>query len=276
MFFEKTRGFACLIALGMLSTSSLAFSPYENYLFSGKETHVALFAQIKPEQEDAFTKTLKLLHEKESAGLLQKNHIRNLSAFKKKINGKTYCMLYFDYKGGKDYLGAGKAFEISSPLVDQLNELIISHPRAKQHGCKWLQMEWITFIRGKDVDDNPANVIAMVTRIKPEKEMEYRMLHQGIWPGVVDQMERGNNRNFSIFLVELEDEIYEFFYFEYVGTDLEKDHAMNASDTANLRWWEHTDPCQDPLTEMDGKEIWSPMELISMKKDSVQRNENDK
>ena len=267
MFAKKIKiSIASLIILGMSGSFCLAFSPYENYLLSGKETHVGLFAQIKTGQEEAFVKTLQLLNEKESVKKLRKAHITNLSAFQKSISGKTYCMLYFDYKGGKGYLDAAAAFEKSSPAVAKLSELIISHPRAERYGCKWLQMEWITFIRGKDVEDKSQNVVSMVTRIKPEKEMEYRMLHQGIWPGVVDQMERGNNRNFSIFLVELEDEIYEFFYFEYVGTDLKKDDAMNISDPANLRWWKYTDKCQEPLLEMKGKGIWTPMEVISVSK----------
>ncbi|MBN2210027.1 MAG: L-rhamnose mutarotase [Sedimentisphaerales bacterium] len=260
----KIKGIVSFIVLGTSCIFSLAFSPYENYLLSGKETHVALFAQIKEGQENAFAQTLKLLYEQKSVEQLQKADIRNLSAFQKPLNEKTYCMLYFDYKGGKDYLGAAKAFEKSCPVTEKLNALIIPHPRAERYGCKWLQMEWITFIRGKDVKDKSQSVVSMVTRIKPEKEMEYRMLHQGVWPGVVDQMERGNCRNFSIFLVELGDEIYEFFYYEYVGTDAKKDDAMNTSDPANLRWWKQTDPCQDPLPEMKGKGIWAPMETIAI------------
>ena len=262
----EIRGAVCLTMLGMLSAFSLGFSPYENYLLSGKETHVALFAQIKTGQENAFAETLKLLNEKKTVKKLQKSHIKNLSAFQKKINDKTYCMLYFDYKGGKVYLGAAEVFEKSSPVIEKLNRLIVSHPRAERYSCKWLQMEWIAFIRGKDVAGKPKDVISMVTKIKPGKEMEYRLLHQGIWPGVIDQMERGNNRNFSIFLIELEDEIYEFFYFEYVGTDSEKDGVMSKSDPANLRWWKYTDQCQEPLPEMKGEGIWAPMELISVSK----------
>ncbi len=259
----------CIVVLLVLEMSgglTWAFSPYENYLLSGKETHVALFAQIKEGQENAFAETLKLLYEKKTVKRLKKADISNLSAFQKTLNEKTYCMLYFDYPGGKDYLGAAAAFEKSCPAVEKLNALIVPHPRAQKYGGKWLQMEWICFIRGKDVSDKAQNVVAMVTRIKPEKEKEYRMLHQGVWPGVVDQMDRGNMRNFSIFLVELGDEIYEFFYYEYVGTDTAKDDAMNASDPANLRWWTHTDPCQDPLPEVQGKGIWAPMETIAVTK----------
>ncbi len=102
--------------------------------------------------------------------------------------------------------------------------------------------------------------MAMATRLKPEKEMDYRLYHQATWPGVVDQMARGNNRNFSIFLVEIGDELYKFFYVEYCGDDSEADGAMNAADPSNQRWWRHTDPCQEPLEEEGG--IWAPMRRL--------------
>ena len=135
------------------------------------------------------------------------------------------------------------------------------HPRAKQYGTTWLQLEWINHIRASQKNGAPADRFAMATRIKPEREQEYRALHQTVWPGVVDQMVRGNYRNFSIFLVEIDDELYEFFYVEYVGTDAAKDGEMNKADPCNQRWWKLTDPCQDPLPDADG--IWSMMDKVS-------------
>jgi L-rhamnose mutarotase len=118
-------------------------------------------------------------------------------------------------------------------------------------------MEWINYIRGLNVDREPTQILSMVTTIKPEKESQYRSLHQTVWPGVVDQMIRGSNRNFSIFLVEINDKLYEFFYLEYMGTDSEKDDRMNREDPVNQRWWAQTGPCQQPL---DGEtEIWVPL-----------------
>ena len=105
--------------------------------------------------------------------------------------------------------------------------------------------------------------IALIASVKPEKEMEYRLLHQSVWLGVVDQMARGNNRNFSIFLVEIDKTIYEFFYLEYVGTDPKKDAEMNSADPTNIRWWKLTDACQTPLPGT--KDIWSMMDKMSDK-----------
>ena len=74
-------------------------------------------------------------------------------------------------------------------------------------------------------------------------------------------MIRGNNRNFSIFLVEIGDQLYEFFYLEYMGGDAEKDNRMNSEDPVNQRWWAQTDPCQQPLP--GEKDIWTPMIQIT-------------
>ena len=70
-------------------------------------------------------------------------------------------------------------------------------------------------------------------------------------------MIRGNNRNFCIFLAEIGDTLYEFFYLEYMGSDSEKDNRMNNEDPVNQRWWTQTGPCQEPLA--GETEIWTPM-----------------
>ncbi len=74
-------------------------------------------------------------------------------------------------------------------------------------------------------------------------------------------MVRGNYRDFSIFFVEIENSLYEFFHVDHVGTDSEKDGKMNSTDPYNLRWWKLTDPCQDPLPGASGP--WLMMDKIS-------------
>ena len=176
------------------------------------------------------------------------------AAFKRVIHGQTWFTVCFQYSGDKQYLTAAQSFESVTP---ELKSLIDPHPRAARYGCSWLQMEWINYIRGLDVDREPTQILSMVTTIKPEKESQYRSLHQTVWPGVVDQMIRGNNRNFSIFLVEIDDKLYEFFYLEYMGNNSEKDNQMNNEDPVNQRWWAQTGPCQQPLPGEE--DIWTPM-----------------
>jgi L-rhamnose mutarotase len=248
-----------IVVLFVLSGISVfGFSPYENYLRSGQQTHVALLAAAKDGQESAVLTALANLNGKKVGKAFKKVKISNISAYSKKLQGQTWVMIYFDYDG-KNYLDAAKAFQ-SVSCAQKLEPFITPHPRAKQHGSNWLQLEWINYISASQKTGAPTDRFAMSTRIKPEKEQEYRTLHQTVWPGVTDQMVRGNFRNFSIFLVEIGDELFEFFYVEYVGTDSKKDGEMNSADLCNQRWWKLTDPCQNPLPDAD--DIWSPMDKI--------------
>ncbi len=253
----KCRLFTLLLAFSCLS--AFAFSAYENYLLSGQQTHVALFAAAKDGQVDALKTALEALNGENEVKAFKKTKISNVSSYTKELKGKTWFLVYFDYDGST-YLDAVKAFE-SVSAVQSLKPLLAPHPRSKSYGTTWLQLEWINYIHASQKKGDPAVRLAMATRIKPEKEQEYRALHQTVWPGVVDQMARGNYRNFSIFLVELDDEFYEFFYVEYVGTDATKDGEMNKADPCNQRWWKLTDACQNPLPDADG--IWSMMDKVS-------------
>lgn len=246
-----------LLGLVLFSSAGYAFSPYENYLLSGKSTHVGLIARAIPNQEEKLSRLLSNLCDKKDDEKLKQVGISNPAVFKRIIKDDVWFMVYFQYSGKKQYLSAVESFESVTP---ELNPCILPHPRAAGYGHRWLQMEWINYIRGLNVDREPTKILSMVTTIKPEKESQYRSLHQTVWPGVVDQMIRGNNRNFSIFLVEIGDCLYEFFYLEYMGRDSEKDNQMNQADPVNQRWWAQTGPCQKPLA--GEKEIWAPMTQV--------------
>jgi L-rhamnose mutarotase len=252
--------FILAVVFIMSSISAYGFSPYENYLSSGKQTHAALFAAAKEGKTKELTAALNGLNNKKSLKALKKVEITNVSFYSKKLHDKTWFLVYFDYDG-KDYLKAVNAFE-STKAVQAIKPLVSPHPRAATYGTTWLQLEWICYIKASQKKGEAASKFAMTTRIKPKKEQEYRMLHQGIWPGVRDQMARGNYRNFSIFFVELDKELFEFFYVEYVGTDSKKDGELNKADPCNQRWWKLTDPCQKPLPGTDG--IWSMMDKLQI------------
>lgn len=247
--------------LGLLFLSVLtavAFSPYENRLLTGETTRVSLIAAIRSGEDAAVMGALQALSSKKSVKALKKNAIRNLAAYTQTLAGKKWVMIYFDYDG-KDYLQAAADFE-SVEAVGLMEKGIQPHPRATRYGTQWLQMEWINYIHASPQEGPAANRFAMVTRVIPAKEQEYRLLHQTVWPGVVDQMARGNYRDFSVFFVEMGAELYEFFHVDYVGTDADKDAKMNHSDPFNIRWWKLTDPCQDPLPGASGP--WLMMDPI--------------
>lgn len=227
---------------------SQAFSPYEAYLMSGRETHVGLIAVIKDGQEKACQKTL-LEALSETDNSLREAGITKAQAFTRNIEDQQFAVIYFTYAAGKSYLKAAQAFEKATESVDW-NSVTVPHPRAKKYGCHWLQMEWINFVHGVDVDSDPTSTLMIATSVIPEKEMQYRTLHQTVWPGVVDQIIRGNIHNLNVFLVELDEELVEFLYLEYMGADEAADDVANKSDPINQRWWKLTDACQKPFSDV--------------------------
>jgi L-rhamnose mutarotase len=100
--------------------------------------------------------------------------------------------------------------------------------------------------------------IASVIRLRPEHEETYRELHRAAWPQVLAALKRANVRNYSIFL---RDGLL-FSYLEYVGDDYEADMAAIAADEATRRWWQLTDPCQQPVESAAEGEWWAAAEEV--------------
>jgi L-rhamnose mutarotase len=100
--------------------------------------------------------------------------------------------------------------------------------------------------------------IASVIRLRPEKEAEYRALHEDVWPSVLATLRAANVTNYSIFL---RDGLL-FSYLEYTGDDYAGDMARIAADPETQRWWTLTDPCQQPLDTAAEGERWAPAEEV--------------
>jgi L-rhamnose mutarotase len=99
---------------------------------------------------------------------------------------------------------------------------------------------------------------AAVIRLRPEHESRYRELHAAVWPEVVSQLRAAHITNYSIFL---RDGLL-FSYLEYRGDDYVADLARIAQDPATWRWWQLTDPCQQPLDGASPDEWWAPAEEV--------------
>ena len=67
---------------------------------------------------------------------------------------------------------------------------------------------------------------------------------------------REKGEGFLYNMVKLEDKLYLFAYFEYVGEDLEADMAKMADDPETQRWWKETDPCQKRLPGTPEGQQW--------------------
>jgi len=103
----------------------------------------------------------------------------------------------------------------------------------------------------------------MVIRLQPGKVEEYIELHKTVWPSVLARISVCNLRNYSIFVHQLDDgRHYLFAYFEYTGSDFAKDMAKIAADLETQRWWQHTQPCQDPIQNRAPGEWWASMREV--------------
>jgi len=97
-----------------------------------------------------------------------------------------------------------------------------------------------------------------VIGIKKENIKEYKRLHADCWPGVLEMIKQCNIQNYSIYLGEVApDEFYLFSYFEYAGSDFEKDMAKMAADETTQRWWGENKPLQVPLPMRKDGEHWA-------------------
>lgn len=105
--------------------------------------------------------------------------------------------------------------------------------------------------------------MGMVTGIKPEKIAYYKQLHAKVWPGVLKKLKDCNIQNYSIYIQKIGDKYFLFSYFEYTGTDFDKDMKKMAADSTTQRWWKETNPTQIPLPEAAGKkQVWTNMEEV--------------
>jgi len=101
--------------------------------------------------------------------------------------------------------------------------------------------------------------VGMVVGLKRDMEAEYRHAHADTHPGVRDLLSKYGIRNFSIFLTEIDGQLYEFGYYEYVGDDFEKDMAEMAKEPRNVEWLKLCDPMQQPLP---GEKGWRQLEQV--------------
>ncbi len=98
----------------------------------------------------------------------------------------------------------------------------------------------------------------MVIGLRDESLDEYKALHAG--SGVRDLLHQANIRNFNIFVHRLPDgKLYEFAYYEYVGTDYPADMAKLDNEPRNLAWLAKCNPMQTPLP---GAVAWTLMEQV--------------
>lgn len=133
--------------------------------------------------------------------------------------------------------------------------------------CFMLIMTLLFMVSCKDDEKTESGKVikrmGMVTGIKPDKIEYYKQLHAKAWPAVLNKLKECNIRNYSIYLQKIGNQYFLFSYFEYTGTDFDKDMKKMAADRNTQLWWKETDPTQIPLPEAASKkQVWSNMEEV--------------
>jgi len=105
--------------------------------------------------------------------------------------------------------------------------------------------------------------VGMVTGLNPDKMEYYKQLHKNVWFDVLKKLKECNIKNYSIYLQKIDDKYFLFSYFEYTGTDYDKDMKKMADDKTTQLWWKLTAPTQIPLPEAAAKkQTWTNMEEV--------------
>lgn len=227
----------------------------------------ATMAQIKSGMLDNCCE----LYARPSPGVLKAmktSHLRNGTLYLKKIADPDHFVLfyYLEYTGSDFQMDMTKlaACKTYARWRKECDACLIA--AADSSSPAWTELEPLFFTAGaSDVVPMPVRYgrIAMITGLKPEKEMQYRTLHATVWPGVLKDIKDRNIRNFSIFLGEIGGKLYLLSYLEYVGTDSAADDARAKALPVNQRWWKFTEACQVPLPEAAARnQIWSSLDEI--------------
>ena len=229
-------------------------SPYENRLHSDSLRRYGFVSYIRPGQRIGSPPA-------ETVTRWAELGLNNVNIFWESTSAPPSVFLYLESDLGP--VEQVLPILISDPWLQHLSASLQPHPRADT-GSNWLPLELINLIGPTLPEPSAPSQMAreaFVTRLKPECELSYRTLHQTNWPGVVEQMRRSQRRCWITFLIELGTELWLFTYSEYLGQDSAHDDALTAADPVTQRWWRHTEPCLDSISEHHPS--WTPMDSMT-------------
>ncbi len=105
--------------------------------------------------------------------------------------------------------------------------------------------------------------VGSVIGLNEETMKEYIILHEHVWPEILQKIRESNIRNYSIFVAQLDDgKHYLFSYFEYVGDDFDADMAAIGADPDMRDWWKLTDPLQTRIQGTPVGDQWKTMKQV--------------
>lgn len=102
---------------------------------------------------------------------------------------------------------------------------------------------------------------AFLINLKKEEYEKYKNLHARPWQQVLNTLRNNNITNYSIFYRDGK----LFGYYEYNGTNYQRDMDNINNDPITQKWWKLTKPCQKPIRSAKKNEWWVQMsELFHM------------
>ena len=232
-------------------------SPYENLLRQEDYRRVGLCALVRAGMEEQLRALGHRFAPPESP------EFRSMHVYLVKLAGYSCVFVYLetdqiDVERIPAMLRGNAAFSV-------FTHCLAPHPRAAPAGSPWIRMELINAIGPTIPSGRQTRHMGFFTRLRPERELSYRTLHQTNWPGVVDQMARSQYRCWTTFLIEIGSELALFTYCQYVGQNKTADDIAMAADPTTQRWWTHTQPClqgssEDPnpwleIPELSGADV---------------------
>lgn len=199
---------------------------------------------------------------------LSKASIHNYSLFIKDLGDSLISIFcYFEYTGN-DFHSEMSLLQ-KNPVIRNwernFEDLSLKDILPGGENNQWKNMDEVFNFKGSyytrvDVD---MQSYGMVIGLRPEYIDSYTLLHKHAWAEVLDAIEEGNIRNYSIYLQEIKGNYYLFSYFEYIGANFDSDMAMIDSDTATIAWMKFTDKvCQLPIPTREEGEWWAMMKEI--------------
>lgn len=103
----------------------------------------------------------------------------------------------------------------------------------------------------------PAISKGSIIRLKPEAEVQYKVLHRHVFPEVLQRIHDSNITDYSIFLHNG----LLFSHMIYAGKDFEQDIQAMAAHDVTREWWSLTDAMQQPVEGCKTGEWWADLQL---------------
>ena len=213
---------------------------------------------LKPEYEERYI----ILHKHTFPGVLEqirKSNIQNYSIFLRDFIQGKMLFSYFEYTGNDLKADMAKMAEDSITqewwkLTDSMQVPLETHKKSEW----WTSIEEIFHTGGIKKPSVEAQRHASVVDLCPEFQEEYRKLHTEVSPVVLEQIQKSNIRNYSIFLHECR--LYS--YFEYIGGDFKEDMDEMFCDTATLKWWDICKTLRKIIPTVREDEWWAKMREV--------------